>query len=153
MQIQDKTTNDNFIPFKAEHINEMKVSAAGHPIFHYPEMLVAYELRGGSYSFYDNGKLYAVGGIFTVWEGLGEAWFILADDMDLPVKKVCSEVKKLFNELCRKYRRVQASVKVKDEKAVRFIEWLGLTQECVMKFYGPEGDDYYLYARGEWQEQ
>ena len=46
-----------------------------------------------------------------------------------------------------KYQRIQASISVKDAKAKRFAEWLGFENEGIMKKYGPDGSDYYRYAR------
>jgi len=46
-----------------------------------------------------------------------------------------------------KIRRVQASVSVVDDVAVRFAEWMGFDEEGVMRAYGLDGSDYYRYAR------
>jgi RimJ/RimL family protein N-acetyltransferase len=45
------------------------------------------------------------------------------------------------------YQRIQASIAVTDKTAKRFAEWLGFQNEGVMKKYGPDGTDYYRYAR------
>jgi RimJ/RimL family protein N-acetyltransferase len=49
--------------------------------------------------------------------------------------------------LNNKIKRLQTSVKADSKLALRFAEWLGLKQEGLMKNYGPDGSDYYRYAR------
>mgnify|MGYP003671506105 CR=1 FL=1 len=44
-------------------------------------------------------------------------------------------------------RRLQIVVDVNREKAVQWADFLGFKREGVMKRYGPEGHDYYMYAR------
>ena len=46
-----------------------------------------------------------------------------------------------------KLTRVQASVHVDDKQAVRYVEWLGFENEGLMKKFGPDGSDYYRFAR------
>ena len=43
--------------------------------------------------------------------------------------------------------RIQASVSVNDEKALRFASWLGFEDEGLMKKYGPDGSDHRRVAR------
>jgi len=44
-------------------------------------------------------------------------------------------------------RRIQIVVNVHHETAIRWAEFLKFTREGRMTKYGPEGDDYYMYAR------
>lgn len=44
-------------------------------------------------------------------------------------------------------RRVQCTVRAGFPFLVKFIKLLGFEQEALMRKFGPEGDDYYLFAR------
>ena len=44
-------------------------------------------------------------------------------------------------------KRIQASVHTNDQQAIRYVEWLGFENEGLMKKYGPDGSDYYRFAR------
>lgn len=151
MQTQNKPSP--LEPFKAEHISEMKLSERSQIIFMIPNLLENFEALGTSYTFRHEGKVYACGGVVDIWDKMGEMWLTLADDMDLPVFSVCSVMRDYVESLIgNPYRRLQATVKVGETKAIRFIEWLGFEREGLMRQYGVEGADYYIYARGTWQK-
>jgi RimJ/RimL family protein N-acetyltransferase len=44
-------------------------------------------------------------------------------------------------------QRIQASVHTRDKQAIRYVEWLGFENEGLMKKFGPDGSDYYRFAR------
>ena len=43
--------------------------------------------------------------------------------------------------------RIQASVHTTDEQSIKFAEWMGFENEGLMKKFGPDGADYYRFAR------
>jgi len=134
--------------FKAEHIGLMNIKDKDKLIFKIPTLLEAYEKLGTSYTFVSDGKYLCTSGIIKYWEGVGEAWLVLSDDMDTSKKSICSIVKKYLDEmLSTEYKRIQATVKADDDVHMRFIEWCGFRAETILKKYGLEGADYYLYAR------
>lgn len=140
--------NDNIRPFKAEDINQMEIHDKNSTIFRIPHLLQVYESLGTSFTYLDNDKVQASGGVVGLWAGMGEVWFVLSDDEDKPTKTICSIVKKFIDGLYEEgFYRLQATIKADNEKAIRFIEWLGFEREALMKKYGIEGADYYLYAR------
>lgn len=144
---------DEVIPFKAEHVAQMNIADKYKNVFLIPHLFEVYEQLGSSFTFYEKGKIYAVGGVIKFWEGAGEAWFVLSDEMDLPVYSLCATIKHHLDELLKyDFKRIQATVKHDDEKALRFIEWLGFEREGLLKQFGIEGADYYMYARGSWQQ-
>lgn len=105
---------------------------------------------GSSYTLVHNGYIICCAGILTLWNGVGEAWFVAShrihedarpfirfarNDVMLPVVQQ--------NGLWR----VQATVKVGWERALRFAEFMGFESEGVMRQYGPEKGDYFRVAR------
>jgi len=61
-----------------------------------------------------------------------------------------SKVIKLRTEMMLKnnnFKRLQTSVKADCDVAIRFAKFLGLKEEGLMKNYGPDGSDFYRFAR------
>lgn len=149
MQTQDNTTErEEIIDFKAEHIDLMKIANKDKNVFKIPHMLKAYEELGGCYTFKYDGEYLCSAGIITYWNGVGEAWIVLADNIDIGKHLLCATIKKYIdNSMESSFNRLHAAVKVDDEKSIRFVEWLGFKRQVLMEKYGLEGADYYLYAR------
>lgn len=153
MQTHDNNSplkRDEVIPFKAEHIDLMQISDKNKTIFKIPHLLKIYEQLESSFTFMDEGEYLCAGGVIAFWEGVGEAWFILSDNMDLAKFTICTTVKKYLDILLDgPFVRIQATIKADDEKSIRFVEWLGFEREGLLRKYGIERADYYLYSRIE----
>lgn len=89
----------------------------------------------------DNG-LAACGGIQPLWEGVGNAWLMVKQDVK--VKSLVETVIRYIFE--SNYRRVQCVVQRDFSKGRRFVRWLGFRREGVLKEYTREGKDVVLYA-------
>ena len=104
---------------------------------------------GYSTSVIRNGHLLGSGGIFPVWDGLGEAWVIPS--------RLVQKHKKMFVKLIREnmarmtdefqFRRLQATARADAPKSRRFLEFLGFEREGLLKAYGPDGADHVLFAK------
>jgi RimJ/RimL family protein N-acetyltransferase len=94
----------------------------------------------------NDGVIVGVGGINWYWEGVGEAWVILAKDAK-PVTAYRS-ILRMFKSLLKnhEWRRVQAVVRASWTKANRMAERLGFQREGLMKNYCPNGEDAVMYA-------
>mgnify|MGYP000156211423 CR=1 FL=1 len=99
-------------------------------------------------AYMENGKIYAVAGVFPLWEGSGEAWAIPTKDIANRRISIARHFRRTldlaFEDL--KMRRVQAAVKVGHINAHKLARFLGMEEEGLMKRYGPEGADYVRYA-------
>ena len=112
----------------------------------------AENLQGGTLLFTPlkaaDGKIYAVAGVFPLWEGCGEAWAIPTVRIKERRISIARHFKRTldlaFEDL--KMRRVQAAVKVGHDEAHRLARFVGMEEEGLMKRYGPEGADYMRYA-------
>jgi hypothetical protein len=93
------------------------------------------------------GKIVFCGGAHHKWKGCGEIWGDFS-----PLARVYPHtlwmVRFMLDQLryVYGYVRLQCSVDVQWETAVRFIEKLGFKREGVMEAYGPGGMDHALYA-------
>lgn len=99
-------------------------------------------------AYMEGGQIYAVAGVFPLWEGCGEAWAIPTKrikDRKIAIARHFRKTLDLaFEDL--KMRRVQAAVKVGHNEAHRLARFVGMEEEGLMKRYGPEGADYVRYA-------
>lgn len=78
-----------------------------------------------------------------------EAWLV-PSDVALKHGTVLSRgAKRFFDKIGKRLnlRRMQIVVNVNHDPAIRWAEFLRFNREGLMKQYGPEGDDYYMYAR------
>jgi len=108
-----------------------------------------YTMPKHGFAYMEDGTIYAVAGIFPLWEGCGEAWVIptrVVKNRRIPVsrhlKKTLARLG--FEEL--KMHRVQSAVKVDFKEAHKLARFVGFKEEGLMKSYGPEGADYVRYA-------
>ena len=116
-----------------------------------PEARVAFtknrDIRG--FALWQGPHIVAIGGVHLMWHGVAEGWFLMGSrGYDTPLL-VARYSKRGLDAIItdNKIRRVQASVSVVDDVAVRFAEWMGFDEEGVMRAYGLDGSDYYRYAR------
>lgn len=113
------------------------VNSAAHPVVHY------------SVSVIRNGHLLGAGGIFPIWDGVGEAWVLPAALVQkhkrMFVKLIRENMAQMTNEF--NFRRVQATARADAPKARRFLEFLGFEREGFLRAYGPDGADHVLYAK------
>lgn len=135
-----------FLPFAQEHVQHIKLmfdlSEDGR------KALVEHkDIRG--YTLFEEDVVLGIGGVHNIWNGVGEAWLLLGKEAFARPRTVARHTVNMFDHMQEeyKYQRIQASIAVKDGKAKRFAEWLGFQNEGIMRKYGPDGSDYYRYAK------
>lgn len=112
----------------------------------YPHLLFH---AGPAFSGFDErGEYFGSLGMCMFWDGVGKLWLIL--------DKRISGFRKSFHKLIKSrvelwfemyhMRRICTDVAVGDPRAIRWIESLGFEREGLQKSYGPNGEDYFLYA-------
>lgn len=113
------------------------------------------EHAGPAYTIGCEDGLVACAGMTMIFERVGEIWCI----SDKRSKEHSWELLHLLRQLleqhiqAQKLYRVQAHVQANWAGANRFMIRLGLEPEAVLKWYGPNREDYILYARLEpWEE-
>ncbi len=135
-----------FLPFAQEHVQHIKLmfdlSEDGR------KALVEHkDIRG--YTLFEEDVVLGIGGVHNIWNGVGEAWLLLGKEAFARPRTVARHTVNMFDHMQEEhqYQRIQASIAVTDAKAKRFAEWLGFQNEGIMRKYGPDGSDYYRYAR------
>lgn len=96
-----------------------------------------------------NGKIIASGGIYPMWNGVGEAWFVGSNSILNHPILITKTIKKYLKDLMNlnNFHRVQAFVRKDWNEAKRWIEVVGMQQEGIVRSFSPDGRDHILYAR------
>ena len=90
----------------------------------------------------------AIAGINSLWDGVAEGWIVIGKQSKSHRFAIAKTVKLMLQKMINDNNlfRLQASVCLKDEKAIRFTQWLNFTEEGIMRKFGPDGTDYMRYA-------
>ena len=138
------------IPFEIDHFDMMELDPEGFVSRDRRGLLEAYSKVGPSITLInDLMEPVASAGVVCVWDGLGEFWMVPGKKVPKYSLSVFKEAKRFIDYAMSRYQfnRVQATAREKDARAIRWIERLGFERECLMKCFGPDGENHYLYAR------
>ena len=102
-----------------------------------------------AFTLEDDDEILAVGGAHIMWPGVAEAWVLVSPSGKQHGRLFARYAKRRFEGMLKEnsIRRMQATIHVTDEPAMRFVEWLGFEREGLMRKYGVEGEDYIRVAR------
>jgi hypothetical protein len=93
-------------------------------------------------------KIVACGGVVVYWAGTAELWMTLdVEGGKLPALAIAirSQANKWVEDLG--LTRIQSTVASEWEAGIRFLEWIGMEKEAVLRKFGPDQIDQFLYAR------
>ena len=96
-----------------------------------------------------NDKPIFAAGMKMLWNGVADGWVIATKDvLDHPIL-VAKAIKKDFARIAREHGiwRVQTAIRANYTTGLKFAKWLGLKEEGLMKKFGFDGSDQYMYAR------
>lgn len=96
-----------------------------------------------------NGEVILCGGVMLMGWQRGEAWTLFADNFrKYPIAcfKACKYV---IDEAVKEndLRRVQAIVEPTVNGGIAFTERLGFKKEGLLRAFGPQGEDFFMYAK------
>jgi len=105
--------------------------------------------QGYSFTALVDGKVYAMFGLVPFWKGVYEAWLIPTSDLDEHKFKMCRTSLKFFEYTAKilRARRYQCYVHSQNFLSIRWIEMMVFKKEGLMKNFGPNQEDHFLYAR------
>ena len=91
-----------------------------------------------------NGNVIACGGIYPVWDGVGEAWFLSSHLIHKFTKSIVTELRTHLDGIMEVHdlHRVQAHILEDWPNARRWITFLGMQEEGVLRKYSPDGHNY-----------
>ena len=96
-----------------------------------------------------DGKPIFAAGMKLIWNGVAEGWVLATKEVwDHPLL-VARAIKKDFARIAKEnnINRVQTAVRANYTTGLKFAKWLGLQEEGLMRKFGFDGTDQYMYAR------
>lgn len=108
-----------------------------------------WETAGPSYSLFVDDKIIGCGGVILFGYNRGECWMLVSSEIKKYKKTVFKAVKEHLDLIVKtnNLRRLQTVVVADYEDGKKFIERLGFKPEGLLKKYGPNGEDFLMYAR------
>jgi len=96
-----------------------------------------------------NNKPIFAAGMKIVWGNVAEAWLIATDEMWEHPIGIAKAIKKDFARNAKEHniKRVQTAIRKDFKEGIKFAEWLGMEREGLMRNWGFDGSDQYMYAR------
>ena len=96
-----------------------------------------------------NDKPIFAAGMKMVWGQVAEGWVIATNEMWKYPLSIAKAIKKDFARVAKEHNieRVQSAIRKDFKEGQRFAEWLGLEKEGLMRKWGFDGSDQYMYAR------
>lgn len=101
-------------------------------------------------------QIVCCGGIVLLEWNKGEAWTLFSTLINKYPKSVFRFVRDNLELLIREHElnRVQALINPYSDRSQRFAEHLGFEKEGLLRSFGPNGEDYLMYARiARWQQR
>ncbi len=145
-------TCNNFIPFKLEHLEAINMRTMDADMFNMfgsdPAVFKICE-KGYAATYTRNGKIIACGGVYPIWEGVGQCWMIASKDYMKYWLNVGRYMRLTIDTAAKQFgfKRVQGTVRPDHGVAADFLEWAGFEREGLLKSYGYNGQDHIMYAR------
>lgn len=105
--------------------------------------------KGMSFTGTYNDQVFAMFGLVPYWKGCYECWLIPASNLDTHTMKMHRTAIRFFEYTAKVLRakRYQCYVFSENVRAVRWIEMMVFKKEGLMKNFGPNQEDFFLYAR------
>lgn len=153
---QREITNNRqvqIVPFHWAHPYAMDLREFDKRAFdnipNYQDMLKAFQAEGGACTALWRGKIVACLGCNNMWPGVSEAWMITSIEFPNISVTVTRAAIRYFNKIAieHKLKRLQITVDVENELAMRWAKMLKFTPEGVMRKYGAGGTDHMMFAR------
>lgn len=131
------------LPFKESH-----TWALVAPALSTPELTRRLYEGSPGWSVFHGGTFIGAAGIAIPYAGLGEAWAILGPDARKHMLFFHRAVKRTMLDLVKtlKLRRLQCTVLADFQAGHRYVEALGFAPECLLRAYGPRGEDFWQYV-------
>lgn len=146
------TCNKNLIPFEIEHLEQINMRPMDHDMFNMfggdPEVFKICE-KGYGATYTRDGKIIACGGVYPLWEGVGQCWMIASNNYKEHGLNVGRYMRLAIDTAQKQFgfKRVQGTTRADHGDAIDFLEWAGFKREGLLKNYGYNGKDHIMYAR------
>lgn len=131
------------IPFKPEHLDQIELKE------NFNRSDCPQTVMNTAFTFTRDGHILAIIGGFPFVPGVIHFWAFLSKHIRKYPLDFQKEVLKMLDwyETNEKPRRIQFEVRADYDMGCRWAESLGMQREGLMRKWGPDGSDHYLYAR------
>lgn len=149
-----RLSNDQIVvPFSGSHLMSLDLRPFEmeyvETIPNYYDYVVDNALTGFSWTFICQGRPVAVFGVRPLWSTNFEMWMIPGEGIERNAIAVLRGARRLLDSVIEEFGllRLQITVRCENEVAFKFAKRLGFKIESTMRYFGPEGADYYLMTR------
>jgi len=106
-------------------------------------------LKGPAVTAVCDGRIIGCGGIEILWPGFAEGWCLFVNDIDQYTNSVAKSAKRTLDKLIDEHNlhRVQAPMRADFPAGIRFVQWLGFSQEARLRKYHPDKTDALMFSR------
>lgn len=107
------------------------------------------EVRPGTnaLSLWNGSTLIAVVGGHAISLGVFQVWALISEDTSQVAVSFTRKLRFIIGEFMKHYHRIQMSVRDGFEDECRWAKLLGFQQEGLMRAYGPDKHDCWLFGR------
>lgn len=140
------------IPYKPDHFDLLEVRVheqeSLRAIKNGKEILNAKLQNNCCFTMMYDGRMLGVMGWFDYWPGFCEILIVPSPYLAEYGKVAAKHIKQYFNqfEKINNYKRIQVTA-VKDDLHHNWLSWMGFLVEGTLKNYGPNGEDFMMWAR------
>lgn len=140
------------IPYKPDHFDLLEIREREvrtmQIIGHGKERMNALSQMGTCFIMMFDGRVLGAVGWFEFWPGVCELFVLPSIYLPKAGIVFAKAMKKHLHsfEKIKRFRRIQVTA-VKDMVHIRWLTWLGFVTEGVLKNYGPNGEDFMMWAR------
>lgn len=154
-QVRELLGNNDLIvmPFHKSHIDRLSLSQDDLSLFEMmgnaDEIFDGMQASDYAWTVFYRLQPIAAFGFKMLWPGNAEAWLLPGKgSIDNP-HILTRSARRFFDRIGAKLnlRRMQIVVSTERKHAVQWARFLKFEEEGLMKAYGPEGYDYYMFAR------
>lgn len=138
------------IPFKANHLLELpkEILASQKFTMSVESYAQIVQLPGRAWTAFDGEKPIGCGGIFDLWQGVGEAWAVFTPELLKHPFFLHRVAKHLIWRLMlqNKYHRIQMNIVDGFEAGIKWAVALGFRPEGLLHAYTPDKTTFRRYA-------
>jgi ribosomal protein S18 acetylase RimI-like enzyme len=142
-----------YVPFHPAHLEvidpvEFRKSSAAQ-LSDWKKLIAIQAENGVAITAYLHGKPVACFGFLVMWTGVAEMW-LLIEERGRQFGKSLTRAAMIVRDcavLSNNLHRLQITVRCSDTRAVKWAKVLGFDQEAVLRRYGPDQTDFYIFAR------
>lgn len=136
----------DLVPAQAEMANILRLQSVQQALGHHANVDVLRDAikSGVAMAVVDGPRILAIGGVSKIWEGRGNAWGLLEDDIAYAMPAIHRMVARVLT--VSPFQRIEAQVAVGHEAGQRWVRLLGFEHEARMRAFF-NGQDYDLFSR------